>query len=79
MLLSCAPQRWLKMSCETEKTCLLIPQESRASCVFHTADEKDEIPGMGEDRCTLRFISSTSRGWFIKKNQNYAIRCLPQT
>ncbi|KAL6475446.1 hypothetical protein MHYP_G00164860 [Metynnis hypsauchen] len=41
--------RWLKMSYEAEKTCLLIPQESRASCVFHTADEKDEIPGMGED------------------------------
>ncbi|KAI4878931.1 hypothetical protein NFI96_017667 [Prochilodus magdalenae] len=41
--------RWLKMSYESEKTCLLIPQESRASCVFHTADEKDEIPGMGED------------------------------
>uniref|UniRef100_A0A3B1JGH1 Ankyrin repeat and fibronectin type III domain containing 1 n=1 Tax=Astyanax mexicanus TaxID=7994 RepID=A0A3B1JGH1_ASTMX len=41
--------RWLKMSYETEKTCLLLPQESRASCVFHTADEKDEIPGMGED------------------------------
>ncbi|XP_076855664.1 ankyrin repeat and fibronectin type-III domain-containing protein 1 isoform X2 [Brachyhypopomus gauderio] len=41
--------RWLKMSYDTEKTCLLLPQETRASCVFHTADEKDEIPGMGED------------------------------
>lgn len=43
-------QRWLNMAYETEKTCLLIPRESRASCVFHTADEKDEIPGIGEDR-----------------------------
>lgn len=38
------------MAYETEKTCLLIPRESRASCVFHAADEKDEIPGIGEDR-----------------------------
>ncbi|KAI5623376.1 ankyrin repeat and fibronectin type-III domain-containing protein 1 isoform X2, partial [Silurus asotus] len=41
--------RWLNMAYESEKTCLLIPRESRASCVFHTADEKDEIPGIGED------------------------------
>ncbi|XP_066522783.1 ankyrin repeat and fibronectin type-III domain-containing protein 1 isoform X1 [Hoplias malabaricus] len=41
--------RWLKMSYDTEKPCMMIPQESRASCVFHLADEKDEIPGMGED------------------------------
>ncbi|TSK14813.1 Ankyrin repeat and fibronectin type-III domain-containing protein 1 [Bagarius yarrelli] len=41
--------RWLNMAYETDKTCLLIPRESRASCVFHTADEKDEIPGIGED------------------------------
>ncbi|XP_046710049.1 ankyrin repeat and fibronectin type-III domain-containing protein 1 isoform X2 [Silurus meridionalis] len=41
--------RWLNMAYEPEKTCLLIPRESRASCVFHTADEKDEIPGIGED------------------------------
>ncbi|XP_060796049.1 ankyrin repeat and fibronectin type-III domain-containing protein 1 isoform X4 [Neoarius graeffei] len=41
--------RWFNMAYETEKTCLLIPRESRASCVFHTADEKDEIPGIGED------------------------------
>ncbi|KAK3559518.1 hypothetical protein QTP86_013702 [Hemibagrus guttatus] len=41
--------RWLNMAYETDKTCLLIPRESRASCVFHTADEKDDIPGIGED------------------------------
>ncbi|XP_053366779.1 ankyrin repeat and fibronectin type-III domain-containing protein 1 isoform X2 [Clarias gariepinus] len=41
--------RWLNMAYETDKTCLLIPRESRASCMFHTADEKDEIPGIGED------------------------------
>ncbi|XP_017339694.1 ankyrin repeat and fibronectin type-III domain-containing protein 1 isoform X2 [Ictalurus punctatus] len=41
--------RWINMAYETEKTCLLIPRESRASCVFHTADEKDDIPGIGED------------------------------
>nr|XP_055031561.1 ankyrin repeat and fibronectin type-III domain-containing protein 1 isoform X1 [Misgurnus anguillicaudatus] len=42
-------EKWLKMSYETEKTCLLAPQESRISCGYHTANEKYEIPGMGED------------------------------
>ncbi|XP_051968903.1 ankyrin repeat and fibronectin type-III domain-containing protein 1-like [Xyrauchen texanus] len=42
-------EKWLKMSYETEKTYLLAPQECRTSCGFHTADEKYEIPGMGED------------------------------
>ncbi|XP_026079062.1 ankyrin repeat and fibronectin type-III domain-containing protein 1-like [Carassius auratus] len=37
-------EKWLKMPCETEKTCLLAPQ-SRTSCGSH----KYEIPGMGED------------------------------
>ncbi|XP_016427674.1 ankyrin repeat and fibronectin type-III domain-containing protein 1 [Sinocyclocheilus rhinocerous] len=38
-------ERWLKMSYETEKTCLLAPQESQTPCGCH----KYEIPGMGED------------------------------
>ncbi|XP_016335828.1 ankyrin repeat and fibronectin type-III domain-containing protein 1-like [Sinocyclocheilus anshuiensis] len=38
-------EKWLKMSYETEKTCLLAPQESRTPCGCH----KYEIPGMGED------------------------------
>ncbi|XP_056627412.1 ankyrin repeat and fibronectin type-III domain-containing protein 1 isoform X2 [Triplophysa dalaica] len=42
-------EQWLKMSYETEKTYLLAPQESRTSCGFHTANEKYEIPGLGED------------------------------
>ncbi|XP_057214053.1 ankyrin repeat and fibronectin type-III domain-containing protein 1 isoform X2 [Triplophysa rosa] len=37
------------MSYEMEKACLLAPQESRTSCGFHAANEKYEIPGMGED------------------------------
>uniref|UniRef100_A0A8C2AHM4 Ankyrin repeat and fibronectin type III domain containing 1 n=1 Tax=Cyprinus carpio TaxID=7962 RepID=A0A8C2AHM4_CYPCA len=38
-------ERWLKMSYETENTCLLAPQESQTPCGCH----KYEIPGMGED------------------------------
>ncbi|XP_073684001.1 ankyrin repeat and fibronectin type-III domain-containing protein 1 [Garra rufa] len=38
-------EKWLKMSYETEKTCLLAPQESRTPCGCH----KYEIPGMGDD------------------------------
>ncbi|KTG02040.1 hypothetical protein cypCar_00017411 [Cyprinus carpio] len=38
-------ERWHKMSYETEKTCLLAPQESQTPCGCH----KYEIPGMGED------------------------------
>ncbi|XP_067101034.1 ankyrin repeat and fibronectin type-III domain-containing protein 1 isoform X3 [Osmerus mordax] len=40
---------WLKMSVDSEKRCVLLPRETRTSCVFHTAEEKDEIPGVGED------------------------------
>lgn len=38
------------MSYEANKSVLLVPQESRASCVFQSAEERDEIPGMGDDR-----------------------------
>ena len=46
----CVFQLWLKMSVDSEKRCVLLPRETRTSCVFHTAEEKDEIPGVGEDR-----------------------------
>ncbi|XP_067286236.1 ankyrin repeat and fibronectin type-III domain-containing protein 1 isoform X2 [Pseudorasbora parva] len=42
-------EKWLKMSCETEKSCLLAPQELQTPYGCHTANEKYEIPGMGED------------------------------
>jgi len=40
------------MSYETEKSCLLAPKESPYGCL--TANEKYEIPGMGEDRYCIR-------------------------
>ncbi|XP_019899593.2 ankyrin repeat and fibronectin type-III domain-containing protein 1 isoform X2 [Esox lucius] len=40
---------WLKMSLDSDKACGLLSQESRTSCVFRAADEKDDIPGVGED------------------------------
>ncbi|KAK7122443.1 hypothetical protein R3I94_019532 [Phoxinus phoxinus] len=42
-------EKWLKMSYETEKSCLLAPQESQTPYGCLTANEKYEIPGMGED------------------------------
>ncbi|XP_076120935.1 ankyrin repeat and fibronectin type-III domain-containing protein 1 isoform X2 [Alosa pseudoharengus] len=41
--------RWLRMSYEANKSVLLVPQESHVSCVFQSAEERDEIPGMGDD------------------------------
>ncbi len=53
--LFCFSQKWLKMSYETEKTCLLAPQESRTPCSCH----KYEIPGLGEDRyCKLNMSNN---------------------
>ncbi|XP_061563987.1 ankyrin repeat and fibronectin type-III domain-containing protein 1 isoform X2 [Cololabis saira] len=38
------------MSVDSEKSCiLLLSRDSRTSCIFQTADEKDEIPGVGEE------------------------------
>ncbi|XP_013856004.1 putative protein TPRXL, partial [Austrofundulus limnaeus] len=38
------------MSMGSEHPCLLLSaRDSRTSCVFQTADEKDDIPGVGED------------------------------
>ncbi|KAI3365237.1 hypothetical protein L3Q82_010124 [Scortum barcoo] len=44
------PQIWLKMSVDSNNSCVLLPsRDSRTSCIFQTADEKDEIPGGGEE------------------------------
>ncbi|XP_058476241.1 ankyrin repeat and fibronectin type-III domain-containing protein 1 isoform X1 [Solea solea] len=41
---------WLKMSLDSENPCVLLSlRDSRTSCVFQTADEKDELPGLGEE------------------------------
>ncbi|XP_056152661.1 ankyrin repeat and fibronectin type-III domain-containing protein 1-like [Lampris incognitus] len=41
---------WLKMSVDSDKSCMLLSSpDSRTSCIFHTAEEKDDIPGVGED------------------------------
>uniref|UniRef100_A0AAZ3SS09 Fibronectin type-III domain-containing protein n=1 Tax=Oncorhynchus tshawytscha TaxID=74940 RepID=A0AAZ3SS09_ONCTS len=40
---------WLKMSLDSDKVCGLLSRDSRTSCVFQAADEKDDIPGVGED------------------------------
>nr|XP_046232842.1 uncharacterized protein ankfn1 isoform X3 [Scatophagus argus] len=41
---------WLKMSVDSENSCVLLSsRDSRTSCIFQTADEKDDIPGVGEE------------------------------
>ncbi|XP_063044914.1 ankyrin repeat and fibronectin type-III domain-containing protein 1 [Engraulis encrasicolus] len=56
--------RWLRMSCESE---------SRASsCVFQTAEERDEIPGMGDDS-VLEMLS------YSKFSDLEAWLCMPST
>lgn len=43
------------MNVDSENSCVLLPPpDSRTSCVFQAADEKDEIPGVGEERYLLR-------------------------
>ncbi|KAJ8013464.1 hypothetical protein DPEC_G00030060 [Dallia pectoralis] len=37
------------MSLDSDTSCGLLSRDSRTSCVFQAADEKDEIPGVGED------------------------------
>ncbi|KAJ8363726.1 hypothetical protein SKAU_G00125570 [Synaphobranchus kaupii] len=37
------------MSLEADKNCLLVSKEPRASCVFQADEEREQIPGMGED------------------------------
>ncbi len=44
-------QIWLKMSVDSDNSCVLLSsRDSRTSCIFQTADEKDEIPAGGEER-----------------------------
>ncbi|TMS01742.1 hypothetical protein E3U43_017806, partial [Larimichthys crocea] len=41
---------WLKMSVDSDNSCVLLSsRDSRTSCIFQTADEKDDIPGVGEE------------------------------
>ncbi|XP_028287886.1 ankyrin repeat and fibronectin type-III domain-containing protein 1 [Parambassis ranga] len=41
---------WLKMSVDSDNSCLLLSsRDSRTSCIFQTADEKDDLPGLGEE------------------------------
>ncbi|XP_070787135.1 ankyrin repeat and fibronectin type-III domain-containing protein 1-like, partial [Enoplosus armatus] len=41
---------WLKMSVDSDNSCVLLSsRDSRTSCVFQIADEKDDIPGVGEE------------------------------
>ncbi|GLD57799.1 uncharacterized protein AKAME5_000998900 [Lates japonicus] len=43
-------QIWLKMSVDSDNSCVLLSsRDSRTSCVFQTADEKDDLPGVGEE------------------------------
>ncbi|KAG5854305.1 hypothetical protein ANANG_G00036390 [Anguilla anguilla] len=37
------------MSLEADENCLLVSQEPRTSCIFQSAEEREQIPGMGED------------------------------
>ncbi|XP_041829932.1 uncharacterized protein ankfn1 isoform X2 [Melanotaenia boesemani] len=38
------------MSMDSDNSCVLLSsRDSRTSCIFQTADEKDEIPGVGEE------------------------------
>lgn len=44
-------QIWLKMSVDSDNSFVLLSsRDSRTSCIFQTADEKDDIPGVGEER-----------------------------
>ncbi|KAK5850393.1 hypothetical protein PBY51_001277 [Eleginops maclovinus] len=41
---------WLKMSVDSDNSCVLLSSRgSRTSCVFQNEDEKDDIPGAGEE------------------------------
>ncbi|XP_023274602.1 uncharacterized protein LOC111664305 [Seriola lalandi dorsalis] len=41
---------WLKMSVDSDNSCVLLSsRDARTSCVFQTADEKDDLPGVGEE------------------------------
>ncbi|XP_071317823.1 ankyrin repeat and fibronectin type-III domain-containing protein 1 isoform X4 [Trachinotus anak] len=43
-------QIWLKMSVDSDNSYVLLSsRDSRTSCVFQTADEKDDLPGVGEE------------------------------
>ncbi|XP_047183689.1 ankyrin repeat and fibronectin type-III domain-containing protein 1 isoform X2 [Scophthalmus maximus] len=51
---------WLKMSVDSEKSCVLLStRDSRTStsCVFQTADETDDVPGVGEESSVLEMLS----------------------
>ncbi|KAG8009234.1 hypothetical protein GBF38_014681 [Nibea albiflora] len=38
------------MSVDSDNSCVLLSsRDSRTSCIFQTADEKDDIPGVGEE------------------------------
>ncbi|XP_030256820.1 ankyrin repeat and fibronectin type-III domain-containing protein 1 isoform X2 [Sparus aurata] len=41
---------WLKMSVDSDNSFVLLSsRDSRTSCIFQTADERDDIPGVGEE------------------------------
>ncbi|KAM4524102.1 ankyrin repeat and fibronectin type-III domain-containing protein 1 isoform 2-T2 [Odontesthes bonariensis] len=45
------------MSVDSDNSCVLLSsRDSRTSCIFQTADEKDEIPGLG-DESVLEMLS----------------------
>ncbi|XP_028989721.1 uncharacterized protein ankfn1 isoform X2 [Betta splendens] len=37
------------MSVDSENSCVVLSRDSRASCIFQPAEEKDDIPGVGEE------------------------------
>ncbi|KAF6730784.1 hypothetical protein FQA47_003065 [Oryzias melastigma] len=44
------PSRWLKMSVNSDNSCVLLSaKDARTSCIFPPADEKDDIPKVGDD------------------------------
>ncbi|XP_029933769.1 ankyrin repeat and fibronectin type-III domain-containing protein 1 isoform X4 [Myripristis murdjan] len=64
---------WLKMSVDSDKSCVLLSsRDSRTSCVFQTAEEKDDIPGLG-DESVLEMLS------YSKFSDLETWLCMPST
>ncbi|XP_054619090.1 uncharacterized protein ankfn1 isoform X2 [Dunckerocampus dactyliophorus] len=50
LLMFQSKQIWPKMSVDSSHSCVLVPsRDSRVSCAFQTADEKDDVPAVGEE------------------------------
>ncbi|XP_047464954.1 ankyrin repeat and fibronectin type-III domain-containing protein 1 isoform X2 [Mugil cephalus] len=61
------------MSVDSDNSCVLLsPRDSRTSCIFQPADEKDDIPGVG-DESVLEMLS------YSKFNDLETWLCMPSS